>query len=192
MGGFFTKLWDRMVGPKERGVAIIGLDAAGKSSILYQMKLGEVIATIPTIGFNVETLQYKNITMTAWDIGGQSRVRGLWHHYYQNIHGVIFVIDSADTKRLDGDPEESVLGELQKAMQNDLLRGVPFLLLANKQDLVGALSVQQIAERLQLKQVRNRPWHIQASSVLQKQGVWEGMDWLVEQMKEQRPLLQQS
>lgn len=78
----------------------VGLDAAGKTTILYKLKLGEIVTTIPTIGFNVETVEYKNISFTVWDVGGQDKIRKLWRHYYQNTQGLIFVVDSSDTKRL--------------------------------------------------------------------------------------------
>lgn len=78
----------------------MGLDAAGKTTILYKLKLGEVVTTIPTIGFNVETVEYKNICFTVWDIGGQDKIRPLWRHYLQNTHGLIFVVDSNDRERI--------------------------------------------------------------------------------------------
>lgn len=79
---------------------VVGLDAAGKTTILYKLKLGEIVTTIPTIGFNVETVEYKNISFTVWDVGGQDKIRPLWRHYYQNTQGLIFVVDSSDTKRI--------------------------------------------------------------------------------------------
>lgn len=78
----------------------MGLDAAGKTTILYKLKLGEIVTTIPTIGFNVESVEYKNISFTVWDVGGQDKIRKLWRHYYQNTQGLIYVVDSSDTKRL--------------------------------------------------------------------------------------------
>ena len=69
---------------KDMRILMVGLDAAGKTTILYKLKLGEVVTTIPTIGFNVETVEYKNISFTVWDVGGQDKIRNLWRHYYQN------------------------------------------------------------------------------------------------------------
>lgn len=77
---------------------MVGLDAAGKTTVLYQLKLQEVLMTIPTIGFNVETVEYRNIRFTVWDIGGQDKIRSLWKHYFLGAHGVIFVLDSSDRK----------------------------------------------------------------------------------------------
>merc|ERR1711965_1170471 len=107
MGGLaFTKLWQRMLGKREMRILMVGLDAAGKTTILYKLKLGEVVTTIPTIGFNVETVEYKNISFTVWDVGGQDKIRPLWRHYYQNTQGLIFVVDSNDRDRVDAARDE--------------------------------------------------------------------------------------
>mmetsp|Transcript_12821 Transcript_12821/g.18653 ORF Transcript_12821/g.18653 Transcript_12821/m.18653 type:complete len:122 (+) Transcript_12821:48-413(+) len=92
MGLAFTKLWQRMIGKQEMRILMVGLDAAGKTTILYKLKLGEVVTTIPTIGFNVETVEYKNISFTVWDVGGQDKIRPLWRHYYTGTNGLIFVV----------------------------------------------------------------------------------------------------
>ena len=80
MGLTFSKLFDRLWGKKEMRILMVGLDAAGKTTILYKLKLGEIVTTIPTIGFNVETVEYKNIQFTVWDVGGQDKIRPLWRH----------------------------------------------------------------------------------------------------------------
>ena len=104
-----SNLWKRMFGKKEMRILMVGLDAAGKTTILYKLKLGDVVTTIPTIGFNVETVEYKNICFTVWDVGGQDKIRPLWRHYFQNTQGLIFVVDSNDRERI-GEAQE----ELQK------------------------------------------------------------------------------
>merc|ERR1711865_370646 len=97
MGLLMSKVWDRMINSKkEMRILMVGLDAAGKTTVLYKLKLGEVVTTIPTIGFNVETVEYKNINFTVWDVGGQDKIRKLWRHYYLNTQGLIFVVDSND------------------------------------------------------------------------------------------------
>merc|ERR1739842_98870 len=101
MGLAMSKIWARLVGKTEMRILMVGLDAAGKTTILYKLKLGEVITTIPTIGFNVETVEYKNIEFTVWDIGGQHLIRPLWRHYYQGTEAVIFVVDSNDRERIN-------------------------------------------------------------------------------------------
>ena len=100
MGLTFSKLFGKLFGKKDVRILMVGLDAAGKTTILYKLKLGEIVTTIPTIGFNVETVEYKNISFTVWDVGGQDKIRPLWRHYYQNTQGVIFVVDSNDRDRV--------------------------------------------------------------------------------------------
>jgi small GTP-binding protein len=108
--------------------AQVGLDAAGKTTILYKLKLGEIVTTIPTIGFNVETVEYKNISFTVWDVGGQDKIRPLWRHYYQNTQGLIFVVDSNDKDRV-GEAHD----ELHRMLSEDELREAIVLVFANKQ-----------------------------------------------------------
>ena len=152
---------------------LLGLDAAGKTTILYKMKLNENINTIPTVGFNVETLQYKNIEFQAWDIGGQHILRGLWQHYFDNSQGVMFVVDSADRDRID-----EVKETLDRLMCDESLAGVPLLVFANKQDLPQAMSVPELTERLHLSAIRDRQWFVQAAQATTGHGLFEGMDWL--------------
>jgi len=180
MGNIFKKLF----GKKEMRILMVGLDAAGKTTILYKLKLGEVVTTIPTIGFNVETVEYKNISFTVWDVGGQDKIRPLWRHYYQNTQGIIFVVDSNDKDRIDGGEkgaqtsETSAKEELHRMLAEDELRDAVLLVFANKQDLPNALSVQKITEKLQLNNIRNRAWYIQATCATTGDGIYEGLDWL--------------
>jgi len=160
---------------------MVGLDAAGKTTILYKLKLGEVVTTIPTIGFNVETVEYKNISFTVWDVGGQDKIRPLWRHYYQNTQGIIFVVDSNDKERVDGNSnnsEASAKEELHRMLAEDELRDAILLVFCNKQDLPQALSVAEVTERLQLNTIRNRAWYIQATCATTGDGLYEGLDWL--------------
>merc|ERR1712159_562979 len=101
MGLTFSKMFSKLFGKKDVRILMVGLDAAGKTTILYKLKLGEIVTTIPTIGFNVETVEYKTISFTVWDVGGQDKIRPLWRHYYQNTQGIIFVVDSNDQERID-------------------------------------------------------------------------------------------
>merc|ERR1711974_461973 len=101
----------------------------------YKLKLGEIVATIPTIGFNVETVEYKNISFTVWDVGGQDKIRPLWRHYYQNTQGLIFVVDSNDRDRV-----VEARDELHRMMSEDEMRDAVLLVFANKQDLPNAMN----------------------------------------------------
>jgi hypothetical protein len=89
MGQAFRKLFDAFFGNKEMRVVMLGLDAAGKTTILYKLHIGEVLSTVPTIGFNVEKVQYKNVVFTVWDVGGQEKLRPLWRHYFNNTDALV-------------------------------------------------------------------------------------------------------
>merc|ERR1712206_7292 len=174
MGGLaFTKLWQRMIGNKEMRILMVGLDAAGKTTILYKLKLGEVVTTIPTIGFNVEAVVYRNINFTVWDIGGQDKIRKLWRHYYQGTEGLIFVVDSSDRDRV-----EDVCEELNKMLNEDEMRNAVLLVYANKQDLPNAMSAAEVSEKLGLHSLRSRQWYIQSTCATSGDGLYEGLDWL--------------
>lgn len=129
----------------------VGLDAAGKTTILYKLKLGEIVTTIPTIGFNVETVEYKNICFTVWDVGGQDKIRPLWRHYFQNTQGLIFVVDSNDRERV-GEAER----ELHNMLNEEELRDAVVLVFANKQDLPNAMTAAELTEKLRLNSLHNR------------------------------------
>jgi len=176
MGGFFSK----MAKKKELRILMVGLDAAGKTTILYKLKLGEVVTTIPTIGFNVETVEYKKCRFTVWDVGGQDKIRPLWRHYYQNAQGLIFVVDSADRDRIDSnkDYEHSAKEELHRLLAEEELKDAALLVFANKQDLPKAMKVQEVTERLGLQKLRNRQWYIQGSCANNGDGLYEGLDWI--------------
>ncbi|KAK2893620.1 hypothetical protein Q8A73_016104 [Channa argus] len=126
--GNFASLFKGLFGKKEMRILMVGLDAAGKTTILYKLKLGEIVTTIPTIGFNVETVEFKNISFTVWDVGGQDKIRPLWRHYFQNTQGLIFVVDSNDRERI-GEAKE----ELMRMLAEDELRDAVLLVFANKQ-----------------------------------------------------------
>ncbi|KAG5448112.1 hypothetical protein CRM22_005850 [Opisthorchis felineus] len=173
MGQVFSNLFNRLFGKKEMRILMVGLDAAGKTTILYKLKLGEIVTTIPTIGFNVETVEYKNISFTVWDVGGQDKIRPLWRHYFQNTQGLIFVVDSNDYERI-GEARE----ELSRMLNEDELRDAVLLVFANKQDLPQAMSAADVTDKLGLHTLRNRTWFIQATCATNGTGLYEGLDWL--------------
>ena len=114
------------------------------------------MTTIPTIGFNVETVEYKNISFTVWDVGGQDKIRPLWRHYFQNTEGLIFVVDSNDRERI-----AEARDELNRMLAEDELREAVLLVFANKQDLPHAMNPAEITDKLGLHNMRNRNWYIQ-------------------------------
>ena len=177
MGFFFSKFYS-LISARKCKILMVGLDAAGKTTVLTRLKLNETVSTIPTIGFNVDTIEYKNLTMTMWDIGGQEKIRRLWPHYYENNDALIYVVDTADPERADESAEE-----LHQLLSNENMRSIPLLVLANKQDLPGAQTVTELCGKLQLDKVAGRDWFVQSTVATTGSGLYEGLDWLAKSMK---------
>ncbi|XP_053308930.1 uncharacterized protein LOC128471098 [Spea bombifrons] len=182
MGMLLSRLYQTLMsfsGTKAR-ILMLGLDAAGKTTMLYKLKLNETVCTIPTIGFNVETVEpIRNVSFTVWDVGGQQKIRALWKHYFVNTDGLVFVVDSADWERF-----QEVREELVAILENDEMRGVPFVVMANKQDLPGAKSPSDVAEALELKKIQGHQWHVQGCCAATGDGLVEGLEGLTNMVKQ--------
>ncbi|PIN03633.1 GTP-binding ADP-ribosylation factor Arf1 [Handroanthus impetiginosus] len=183
MGQAFRKLFDTFFGNSEMRVVMLGLDAAGKTTILYKLHIGEVLSTVPTIGFNVEKVQYKNVIFTVWDIGGQGawKLRPLWKHFFNNTDGLIYVVDSLDRERIGWAKEQ-----FQAIIKDPLMLNAVILVFANKQDMRGAMTPMEVCEGLGLYDLKNRKWHIQGTCALRGDGLNEGLAWLSSKLKEHK------
>ena len=180
MGNALARPLGRLRGSEPQRFLMVGLDAAGKTTILYQLKLGEVVTTIPTIGFNVETVEHNGVSFTAWDVGGKDKIRPLWRHYYQNTQALIMVVDSNDKDRI-GEASD----ELRRMLAEDELHGAALLVFANKQDLPNAMAAAEVTERLRLHTLRGCNWHIQACCATSGEGLYEGLEWVARTVKHQ-------
>jgi ADP-ribosylation factor 1/2 len=132
--------------------------------------------TVPTIGFNVEKISFQGTEITCWDVGGRSKMRTLWRHYYQKTEGIVFVIDSNDRDRIEDASEE-----LKRLLTEDELLGVPLLIFANKSDLPSALSPDEILKSLKLDSTP-RKFHILKAVATTDVGIKDGMKWLTSAM----------
>ncbi|XP_046584620.1 ADP-ribosylation factor-like [Haliotis rubra] len=161
-------------------ILMVGLDAAGKTTILYKLKLNEVVSTIPTIGFNVETVSpCKGVNFTVWDVGGQDKIRPLWRHYFQNCSGILYVVDTNDRERFVESREE-----LKNVIDSDEMRSVPVVVLANKQDLPAAAKLSEVVVALHLQKMTDRKWYIQGTCATTGQGLFEGLEEMSRLVKE--------
>ena len=158
-------------------IIILGVQNAGKTTILYRLSLGQLIKTTPTIGSNVEELTYDNVKIQAWDLGGQETTRSVWDVYFMNTDGVIYVIDSQSDEFF----EESK-SEFHKLLKNHNLKNSVILIFANKQDLPGAKSVNKLIEGYEFNKIKNHLWHIQGCSAIKGDGLNDGIKWLSEQL----------
>ena len=188
---------------------ILGLDNAGKTTIVKRLCGKSLEGIEPTLGFQIHTLEFLGYRLNLWDIGGQSSIRAYWRNYFEQTDGIVWVVDSLDFSRL-----ELVRVELQKLLQQERLAGASLLIWANKQDLQGRLLTDQIALALHLSSSTTRSesngnetngvdpgnhnhdaswthrhWSISACSAFTGEGLVEGMDWLVNDIGERIFLL---
>ena len=168
-------LKDVTIFKKQYRVIMLGLDDAGKTSILYKLTLGKTVRTpAPTIGFNVETIPFRNLRLQLWDIAGEENLRARWRFYLSgDLRGIIFVVDSVDFERLD-----ECRDELHRVMNREEMRDVFVLVWSNKQDVPGALTTAEVQRRLKMDLLRERCWFVQPCSALTGDGLREGLAWL--------------
>ncbi|PRP80932.1 ADP-ribosylation factor 6 [Planoprotostelium fungivorum] len=167
------KMISKLFGNKEMRVLMLGLDAAGKTTILYKLKLGQGVSTIPTVGFNVETVTFKKVKFNVWDVGGQDKIRPLWRHYYAGTQALIFVVDSSDRERI-----EEARQELMRIINDREMKDAILLVFANKNDLPNVMDGEEIKEKLGLGKLKDRHWHVQSSCAISGDGLLDGLTWL--------------
>eukprot|EP01013_Petalomonas_cantuscygni_P041186 TRINITY_DN735_c1_g1_i1.p2 TRINITY_DN735_c1_g1~~TRINITY_DN735_c1_g1_i1.p2 ORF type:complete len:193 (-),score=13.06 TRINITY_DN735_c1_g1_i1:706-1284(-) len=183
MGSSIVKQWAATFGPRKSQVCILGLSGAGKTALLYKLHLGKNIPTIPTLGFNIETIKREGLAISMWDVSSKPRLRPLIYHYYERSEVVVFVVDS--TQPADYDEVAEAIGEVYA---RDYMKDVPLLVLANKQDAVEAVPPQQVVEALQRRDALPAgEWNLVGTSVTEGMGLEEAMHWLCETIKRQPP-----
>ncbi|KFU90700.1 ADP-ribosylation factor-like 11, partial [Chaetura pelagica] len=175
-GVLMGKLLSRGRCARDARVVMLGLDFAGKSTLLYKLKHGRAVETCPTVGFNVESLQTPcRVAFTLWDVGGRGSLRASWPGYLEDTDTLIFVLDSTDTARL---PEAAAA--LEGALRHPSMAGVPVLLLANKQEVPGALAPAELGERLRRGRLEEQHWVLLGGSARTGQGLQEALAVLEE------------
>lgn len=171
-------------------IAILGLDAAGKTTVLYRLQFNEFVNTVPTRGFNSEKVKVAlggngTVTFHFWDVGGKEKLRPLWKPYTRCADGIMFVVDSVDAERM-----EEAKTELHKITKTTENQGVPVLVVANKQDLRHSLGLDEIEKLLALKELGPAtPWHLQPSCAIIGDGLNEGLDKLYDMVQKRRKML---
>jgi ADP-ribosylation factor protein 6 len=172
--GANSSKFQKLTEAKDSRVLMVGLKGAGKSSLLQRMKSrGE--ATVSTVGFDVEAVQCESMNITVWDIGSQSKkIRSLWRHHYDGVRGFVFVIDSCDDSCMD-----LAKSELDKILEGKNMHNIPVVILANKQDLYGAASADEVMQRLGL---HRKKCMVQPTCAVDGSGITQGLDWLAAEM----------
>ena len=177
MGFIFSKILDFFSRSRSNfKIIILGIQNAGKTTILYRLSLGQLVQTTPTIGSNVEEISYNNVKLQAWDLGGQESTRSVWDVYFVGTDAIIYVIDTHDTNY-----EESK-NQFYKLLENEALKNAVILIYANKQDLSGAKSVNEIIQIYEFNNIKDHVWNIQPCSAQTGEGLITGMKWLSDQL----------
>ncbi|KAG9325278.1 hypothetical protein KVV02_000026 [Mortierella alpina] len=133
---------------------------------------------IPTVGFNMRKVTKGNVTMKLWDIGGQPRFRSMWERYCRGVNAIVFVLDAADHDKLD-----AARTELRNLLDKPQLASIPVLVLGNKNDLPGALTVDQIIEVMNLKQIASREVSCYSISAKNQVNIDITLQWLTKKGK---------
>ncbi|KAF8728888.1 hypothetical protein HU200_018183 [Digitaria exilis] len=185
MFSLFYGLWKYVFTKDEFRVLILGVDKAGKTTLLEKLKSiylkGEGLPpdrVVPTVGLNIGRIEDANAKLVFWDLGGQVGLRTIWEKYYEEAHAIIYVIDAATASSF-----EDAKSALEKVIRHEHLRGAPLLIVANKQDLPGVINDEELAKFLHLKELDERPYMFQAVSAYDGRGIKSAIDWLMEQME---------
>ncbi|CAM6047265.1 unnamed protein product [Sphagnum compactum] len=178
-------LWKYIFSKAEFHVLILGIDKAGKTTLLEKLKTlySDVEGLppdriVPTVGLNIGRVEAHKSKLIFWDLGGQLGLRTIWEKYYEEAHAVLYVVDAATQSRFD-----DAKSALEKVLRHPDLQGAPMLIFANKQDLPGAVIAEELDKYLDLKELNDRPSLVQAISAYDGSGIQEGVLWLVEAMK---------
>lgn len=166
---------------KELRILLLGLDNAGKTTIIKQLASEDITHVTPTAGFNIKSIAGDGLKLNVWDIGGQAQIRPYWKNYFDNTDVLIYVIDSSDHKRI----QESS-NELMDILGEEKLKYVPVLIFLNKQDVLNSVKIPEVVEYLGQKRLEHREWHIQPCSGIEGEGIKEGMGWLCKILKDKK------
>ncbi|RKP07638.1 ADP-ribosylation factor-like protein 2 [Thamnocephalis sphaerospora] len=182
--GLLTVLRKHREKEKEMRLLMLGLDNAGKTTILKRVNGDPIDDISPTLGFNIKTLEHGDYKLNVWDVGGQTSLRSYWRNYFERTDGLVWVVDAADRARL-----ADCKRELAVLLQEERLAGASLLVFANKQDLSGAMTSTEISDYLELDSIETHHWHIERCSAKTGEHLLDGLDWLVDDVASRLYLL---
>ncbi|KAI0077342.1 ARF/SAR superfamily [Panus rudis PR-1116 ss-1] len=158
----------------EMRILFLGLDNAGKTTILKKINGEDISGISPTLGFNIKTFIHDKYTLNIWDVGGQRMLRPYWRNYFEQTDAIVWVVDSSDRLRMQDCKEE-----LHSLLLEDRLAGASLLVFANKQDIQGSMSSDEICDALNLTSIHTHHWKILSCSAVTGQNLTAGLDWVV-------------
>eukprot|EP01029_Cantina_marsupialis_P028855 TRINITY_DN778093_c0_g1_i1.p1 TRINITY_DN778093_c0_g1~~TRINITY_DN778093_c0_g1_i1.p1 ORF type:complete len:179 (+),score=35.90 TRINITY_DN778093_c0_g1_i1:54-590(+) len=173
MGGLFTKLFEKLYSKKLEAV-VLGLENAGKTTLLNVISSGQPLETCPTIGLDVKMMKKGGVSIKAWDLGGQKQFREDWPRYAEGCDVIIFVVDSHAYERLS-----SARRELHRLLENSKLSSIPLLVCSNKVDLHPHVSEAELIRELNLDYVTENPWLVIPMSALKQTNIDQVLNWLI-------------
>ena len=159
---------------KEMRILFLGLDNAGKSSVIKAFMGQSIDDLSPTLGFEIKTVECQGYRLSCWDVGGQSTIRAYWRNYFEATDGVVWVVDSTDRERM-----ALCKKELDSILKQERLANASLLIFANKQDVGGAMQSEEIRNILDLDRIKRRHWSIVPCSAATRTGVEQGITWIV-------------
>ncbi|KAF9962560.1 ADP-ribosylation factor-like protein 8B [Modicella reniformis] len=163
----------------EMELTLVGLQNSGKTTLVNVIALGQFSEDmIPTVGFNMRKVTKGSVTMKLWDIGGQPRFRSMWERYCRGVNAIVFVVDAADHEKMD-----AARTELRNLLDKPQLTDIPVLVLGNKNDLPGALTVEELIDAMNLKQIASREVSCYSISAKNQVNIDITLQWLIKKGK---------
>ncbi|KAF1837412.1 ADP-ribosylation factor, partial [Decorospora gaudefroyi] len=163
---------------KEMRILMLGLDNAGKTTIVKKMMNEDVNSVSPTLGFIIKTVEYDGYKLNIWDVGGQKTLRTYWKNYFEKTDTLIWVVDATDRERIDDCRQE-----LAGLLLEERLSGASLLVFKNKSDVPGAMTENEVRMGLQLDAIKTHKWHILTCSAMTGMNLQEGFEWVVQDAK---------
>ncbi|KAI1615747.1 ADP-ribosylation factor-like protein 2 [Exophiala viscosa] len=164
---------------KEMRILMLGLDNAGKTTIVKKVMNEDVNTVSPTLGFIIKTIDFQGYKLNIWDVGGQKTIRSYWRNYFEKTDALIWVVDATDRLRID-----DCKAELKGLLLEERLAGSSLLVFLNKTDVMGGMSVEEVTKALDLKNILTHRWVVVPCSAMTGQNLEKGLSWVVQDAKD--------